>query len=96
MANTFIVGLFINHDKKEFSMTAREPGEKLDAMIDKELTRGHEFMLLARDLDECAAELVKRDMVNGYQHAGYTRSPRQYLAEWRKAPDTSKGYAVSP
>ncbi len=93
MSQNFIVGLFINHDRKEFSMTTRQWDAKLDAMIAKEQTRQHQFTLLARDLDECTAEQVKRDFVESFQHAGYTRSPRQYLDDWRAGPDTSRGYA---
>lgn len=81
MSGIHIVGVFINHDKKEFSSTARvpTPNAKLEDMKPKEARAGreHTFVELATGLDKETATNLKNNLNPLLSSMGYKYSPRK-------------------
>lgn len=72
--NTHFTCIFINHETKQFTVSARRLNDPiLEQWISYEKSIGFEFTLLATDLTEKQAKQLKSNVISSYAFSGYEK-----------------------
>ena len=76
--SNYILGVFVNHSAKTYSLTAR-PANHTDfhAMIETEAQAGFDFFVFAKNMEKVAADAAKAIVNAAYKDIGYAVVQRQ-------------------
>lgn len=73
----FIVGAFINHNSKQFSITARQAdAPDLKRMIEVEKNKGFDFTIIASGITKQKADAFKACQIAAFENVGYAMATR--------------------
>ena len=86
MNKTHTVALFINYQRREFSLTARKSVADLKKIELSESSRGQKMVILAQEMSKAESSQMAKDFRSVYETYGYTYTPRQSFEEMDRNP----------